>query len=372
MRGAPAAARPGPGGEAAASVPSLISGTRVWTGPPAGGDGWAALRTSRSARLGAALVGLLVLFVLIGPLVAPHDAYTSDFVNGASPSHTPIGPCRSFWLGADRVYRDEFVRLALGGRLSLLIGVVATGIATGVGALVGIVSGWFEGTEGIRVPWAVVGAAVGAAVFAASGHSTAAVVSTVVGAAGALAAIFAPVEAFRGGPRMNIDVVLMRTVDVGLAFPFLLLVMAVGAALDRTTPVTVIAVLGLTGWLGTARVVRTKTMQVRALEFVTAARALGRSTPGILLRHVLPNVSGLLLVVATVSVAQMILAESVLGYLGVGIAPPEPTWGRMILEGQDYLLGAPWLVLAPAGTIVLAVVGFHLLGEGLRDALDRG
>jgi peptide/nickel transport system permease protein len=109
---------------------------------------------------------------------------------------------------------------------------------------------------------------------------------------------------------------------------------------------------------------------VRALDFVVAARALGRPTAGILWRHVLPNVSGLLIAVSTVSVAQMILAESVLGYLGVGIAPPQPTWGRMVMEGQDYLVAGPWMVFSPAVAIVVAVVGFHLLGEGLRDALD--
>jgi ABC-type dipeptide/oligopeptide/nickel transport system permease subunit len=269
---------------------------------------------SRASRVGASIVLFLVLFAVVGPLVAPHDAYTSDFVNGATPEHTPIGPSHLFWLGADRIYRDEFTRVAVGGRFSLAVGVGATLLATTIGALVGLVAGWFEGTA--------------------------------------------------------VDVVLMRAVDIGLALPFLLLVMAAGAALDRTTPATVVIILGLTGWLGTARVVRAKTMQVRALDFVAAARAVGRSTAGILWRHVLPNVAGLVVALATLTVAQMIMAESVLGYLGVGIAPPQPTWGRMVMEGQDLLAAGPWMVFAPASAIVLAVVGFNLLGEGLRDALD--
>jgi peptide/nickel transport system permease protein len=134
--------------------------------------------------------------------------------------------------------------------------------------------------------------------------------------------------------------------------------------------VTVLLTLGLTGWLGTARLVRAKTMQLRNLDFVTAARALGQSTPAIMVRHILPNVAGPLLVVATVSVAQMILAESVLSYLGAGLAPPTPTWGHMLFEGQDYLEHAPWITAAPATAIMTAVLGFNLLGEGLRDALD--
>ncbi len=296
----------------------------------------ARLFQSRAARVGAVLVSALVLFVLAGPALSAHDAYTSDFVNGASPLRTPIGPSRSFWFGADRVFRDEFVRVAVGGRLSLAIGVAATGIATFVGGLVGIVAGWFEGTEGARVPWALVACGATACACVLEGHTTAASLAAMVGGAALVASRVLRIEALRAGPRVSIDVLLMRAVDVGLAFPFLLLVMAIGAALDRTTPLTVMLVLGLTGWLGTARVVRAKTVQVRSLDFVIAARALGRSTPGILWRHVLPNVSDVLIVVATVSVAQMILAEAVLGYLGVGIAPPAPTWGRMILEGQDY------------------------------------
>jgi ABC-type dipeptide/oligopeptide/nickel transport system permease subunit len=162
----------------------------------------------------------------------------------------------------------------------------------------------------------------------------------------------------------------MRLVDVLLAFPFLLLVMAIGAALQHTSAVTIFVTLGATGWLGIARVLRAKTMQVRALEYVDASRALGQSTPNVLLKHVLPNIAGPLVVSATVLVAQMIVADSVLSYLGLGIAPPTPTWGRMLFEGQDYVIAAPWLVAAPGGAILLAVWGFNVLGEGLRDALD--
>jgi peptide/nickel transport system permease protein len=128
--------------------------------------------------------------------------------------------------------------------------------------------------------------------------------------------------------------------------------------------------LGATSWLGIARVLRVKTMQVRSLEYVVAARALGQSTPKILLLHVFPNVAGPLLVAATVLVGQMMIADSVLSYLGVGISPPTPTWGRMLFEGQDSYVGAPWLVAAPAAAILLSVWGFNMLGEGLRDALD--
>ena len=273
-----------------------------------------AVPRNRSATIGVAIVSALVLFAILGPLLTSHDPYQSDFEHGLAPTLLPAGPNARFWLGADRLFRDELSRLAVGARISLFIGVAATLIATTIGTLVGVVAGWFEG----RV----------------------------------------------------VDTVLMRAVDVGLAFPFLLLVMALGAALDRTTPITILLTLGLTGWLGTARIVRAKTMQLRNLDFVTASRALGQSTPMIIVRHVLPNIAGPLLIVATVSVAQMILAESVLSYLGAGIAPPTPTWGHMLFEGQDYITTSPWITLAPGIAIMASVLGFNLLGEGLRDALD--
>ena len=272
------------------------------------------LRRSASIRAGLFFVGVLVLLALVGPLVARHDPYTSDFVHGVTPEHLPVGPGREFWLGTDRLFRDVFARLATGARLSLFIGIASTLIATTIGSIVGMLAGWYQGR------W--------------------------------------------------VDTLLMRVVDVGLAFPFLLIVMALGAALERTTATTIFLTLGMTGWLGVARIVRSKTLQVRSLDYIAAARSLGQSTPRILLRHVLPNISGPIVVIATILVAQMILAESVLSYLGAGIAPPTPTWGHMLFEGQDYLTAAPWITGAPGVAILVSVLGFNLLGEGLRDALD--
>ena len=266
--------------------------------------------------LGAGIIVALVSFAALGPLFAHHGPLQSDFVRGVSSTGAPVGPNAAFPLGADRMFRDEFARLAVAGRLSLFIAVAATSIASALGAAVGVVAGWYEGS---RVP---------------------------------------------------VDGALMRFADVMLAFPFLMLVMAIGAALDRTSAITILVTLGATSWLGIARVLRAKTMQVRALEYIEASRALGQSAPRIMIRHVLPNVAGPLIVTATVMVAQMIVADSVLSYLGVGIAPPAPTWGRMLFESQDDVLSSPWLFAAPATAILLAVWGFNMLGEGLRDALD--
>jgi ABC-type dipeptide/oligopeptide/nickel transport system permease subunit len=255
----------------------------------------------------------LALFAGVFPMLSSHDPGASDFVRGVSPTGGPVGPGPVFLLGADRIFRDELVRLAYGARLSLVIALAATALSSLLGGVVGIASGYFGGRT---------------------------------------------------------DAVLMRVVDIGLAFPFLLLVMAVGAALGRTTPTTILLVLGLTGWLGAARIVRARTMVVRTTDFVEASRALGQTTPRILLLHVVPNVAGPIVVLATLSVAQMIVAESVLSYLGAGIAPPTPTWGHMLFEGQDLAMVAPWTLVAPGAAILLSVLGFNLVGEGLRDALD--
>jgi ABC-type dipeptide/oligopeptide/nickel transport system permease subunit len=317
---------------------------------------------SRAGMAGAAVVAALVVFAAIGPLVARHGPFESDFVHGVSPSLMPVGPCAEFPLGADRIYRDVLARLAWAGRLSLTIAVCSTLIAAAIGATVGIVAGHTEGGR-TRVPWpAAVGAAacLGAALRGRPG----------VGAALLVLGIGAASARHFGGPRVDVDGLLMRLVDILLAFPFLLLVMAIGAAIEGASAGTILLTLGLTGWLGIARIVRAKTMQIRSLEYVTASRALGQSTARVILRHIVPNVAGTLVVVATVQAAQMIVADAALSFLGVGVAPPTPTWGRMLFEGKDYYLTAPWLVAAPGAIIVLAVWGFNMLGEGLRDALD--
>ena len=326
---------------------------------------------NRGARVGTALVAALVVFALVGPLFAKHDAYTSDFAHGATSLGEPVGPSSIFWLGTDRVFRDVYVRLAYGARLSLVIGIAATTISTVIGSAVGLVSGFYEGTTGARVPYLSIALAGGsfAAIFAGRAR-----LATALLVAAAVVALFEWVfpqkTRLLAGPALDADTALMRLVDVGLSFPFLLLVMALGAAFDRTTVSTILWTLGLTSWLGTARVVRAKTLSVRNLDFVGAARALGQPVWRILLRHVLPNVAGPVIVLATAQVASMIVAESVLSYLGVGISPPTPTWGHMLYEGQDVYETAPWLLLAPALAILFSVLGFNMLGEGLRDALD--
>lgn len=271
---------------------------------------------NKPACFGAVLVALLALTAVFGPLLATHDPNLSDFARGVG-ELGPAPPSVEHLLGTDTLFRDLASRLLAGARISLTIALLATALAVGIGTVVGLLAGSAWGTR-----WRL------------------------------------------------LDDLLMRIVDAGLSFPYLLIVMALGAALDRTDLTAVIVVLGATGWLGLSRVVRAKTIQIRQLEFVLAARALGQRSWRIPLRHVLPNLAGPIVVTASASVASMILAESVLGYLTVGVQPPTATWGRMLREGQGFFATEPRLVIAPAIAILLAVLGFNLLGEGLRDALD--
>jgi ABC-type dipeptide/oligopeptide/nickel transport system permease subunit len=263
-------------------------------------------KKNRGATLGLVLVGVLVAFALLGPVLSGHDPNVSDFAGGRDAHGKPAGASAEHWLGVDMLLRDLVSRLAHGARISLLVAFVATAISIGVGAVVGILSGY---TEGSRFGF--------------------------------------------------VDTALMRAVD-----------MAIGAAVGDTTIVTILLVLGLTSWFGTARIVRGKTIQVRSLDFVTGSRALGQRSATILISHILPNVAGPLIVIASMSVAEMIIAEAVLSFLQVGLPPPTATWGRMLHEGQRSYAMAPRLVLAPGILIFVSVIGFNLVGEGLRDALD--
>ncbi|WP_338046160.1 ABC transporter substrate-binding protein [Polyangium spumosum] len=275
------------------------------------------LLRSPAPRSGLILVLGLVGFSILGPLVIPHDPNTSDFSLTRDALGAPPGPSRAHLLGTDALYRDVLARLAHGGRLSLGIAALATLIATLVGTLVGVTAGYAARTRAAAL-----------------------------------------------------DVALMRIVDVLLALPFLLVVTAIGAFVGRSDTLTVLCVLGLSGWGGFARVLRAKTMQIRGLSFITAARALGAGHVRIVLRHVLPNAASSIAVLATTSIGQMMLAEAVLGYLSLGVPPPEATWGRMLHEAEPFVGTRLGLVAAPAIAILLSVLAFGRVGEALREALE--
>jgi ABC-type dipeptide/oligopeptide/nickel transport system permease subunit/ABC-type transport system substrate-binding protein len=274
-------------------------------------------RSDGSAMLGLALVVALVLVALLGPLLVSADPNVSDFALDRAVGGGPPGPSATHWLGTDTLFRDLLARVVHGARLSLAIGIAATLLAVGIGSAVGIAAGLIAGTRYRRI-----------------------------------------------------DDLLMRIVDVVMAFPYLLLITAIGVAIDRADAFTVTVILGLTSWTGIARVVRAKTIQIEGRAYVTAARALGATQLRIAHKHILPGLTGTLLVIGSGAVAQMILAEAVLGYLTVGIEPPQATWGRMLHEVEHYLGAEPLLIAVPGFAIVLSVLGFTRLGDGLRDAID--
>ncbi|HJZ86767.1 MAG TPA: ABC transporter permease [Polyangia bacterium] len=278
---------------------------------------WHRFRRSRAGLAGAALLGLVAGGALVGPALDAHSPVRKNVSAGTSPLGEPQPPSAEFPLGTDALGRCVAARLASGARRSLAIGLGATLIALVIGTAIGLLAG-------------------------ASGGAT--------------------------------DGALMRLTDLVLAFPFLLLALALTAALRGTEAAAgsgpVLFVLGAAGWTGSARIVRGKALAVREREFVQAARAAGAGRLRLIVRHLLPNVAGTALVLASLSAAGMILAESALAYLGLGAPPPAPSWGRMLQEGQPYLRAAPWLIAAPGLALHATVVGFHLLGAGLRAALD--
>jgi len=164
--------------------------------------------------------------------------------------------------------------------------------------------------------------------------------------------------------------VLMRGVDVALALPRIVLLLAVFAIWDRAPPAAVVVLIAATGWFQTSRIVRASVLGLKQADFVAAARALGSGRAGIVRRHLLPHVAAPVIVSASLDVGNIILLEAGLSYLGLGVRPPTPTWGNMIMDGKDVLLSAPWVALAPGCALVLTVVAFNLAGDGLRDALD--
>ena len=275
-----------------------------------GSSGNALLHLRRDSRawLGGGVVALLVLAAIAAPLVARHDPLRIDLVNQLRP------PSLQHWFGTDIQGRDVWARLVYGARVSLSVGILSQGIALFLGVALGLLAGYYG-------RW--------------------------------------------------IDEVVMRLADVTLAFPTLLLLIAMVAALQPSLTV-VFLTIGFVGWAGRARLVRGQVLVVRQLEYVHASQALGARDARILVRHVLPGVVAPVVIAATLGVAGAIIAESSLSFLGLGVQPPTPSWGSMIADGRDLsqLRGAPWTSLAPGLAIGAAVLGFNLVGDALRDALD--
>jgi ABC-type dipeptide/oligopeptide/nickel transport system permease subunit len=269
-------------------------------------------RKNKGALLGLALVSFVCLTALVGPLFAPHDP-DQQFAEALDNVGAPVGPTTRFPLGGDPIGRDELSRLLYGGQVSMQVAFFATGLAVLIGVLIGIGSGYFGGA---------------------------------------------------------FDFLSMRAVDFLLSLPFLLIAIAINRVIDNPALWTMYVLLGFLSWTTLARITRAKTMQVRELDYIQAAKALGISQRRILLRHVLPNVIGPVIVIGTNMVAQMIILESSMSFLGLGVKPPQASWGSMLYQARDMLAHAPRLTMYPGVMIVATVFGFNLLGEGLRDALD--
>ncbi|HMM38522.1 MAG TPA: ABC transporter permease [Desulfovibrio sp.] len=256
--------------------------------------------------LGLGLVGVISLAAVLAPWLAPFDPLDIDVNVILQP------PSWTHPLGTDALGRDVLSRILWGGRVSLWVGFVAVGISTAIGLALGLVAGYF-------------------------GKLT--------------------------------DEIVMRGVDVMLCFPSFFLILAVIAFLEPSLT-NIMVVIGLTSWMGVARLVRAETLTLKSRDFVLAARVAGAGPGRILLRHILPNALAPVLVSASLGVAGAILVESSLSFLGLGVQPPDPSWGNMLMEGKDVLGIAPWLSVFPGLAILLTVLGYNLLGESLRDLLD--
>jgi ABC-type dipeptide/oligopeptide/nickel transport system permease subunit len=269
---------------------------------------WGRLRRDPRAVAGGIVIIAMVVAAIAAPVLAHGNPIGVDLVDRLRP------PSLVHWLGTDAQGRDVWARLIYGARVSLAVGCISQSIAVTLGVTLGLIAGYYRG-------W--------------------------------------------------LDEIIMRLADVTLAFPTLLLLIAMVAALKPSLGV-VFVTIGLVGWAGMARLVRGQTLVVRDLEYVQAVRALGARDRVVLWRHVFPNVIAPVIVAATLGIAAAIMAEAALSFLGLGVQPPTPSWGAMIADARDLdqLRHAPWTSLAPGLAIGAAVLAFNLVGDALRDALD--
>ncbi|MBO0775242.1 MAG: ABC transporter permease [Actinobacteria bacterium] len=282
------------------------------------GQWWLTWRRLRRDKV--AVASLIVILVMTGlAIAAPAFAaltghgQAQQFPNtGISATGAPAGPGRTFWLGADELGRDLFVRILYGARISLFVGVVTTAIGTVAGLAVGMVSGYFGG-------W--------------------------------------------------IDMLLARFIDTVLAFPYLVLALALVVRFGPSL-LMVMIVISFFAWSGIARVVRGQTLSIKEKEYIEAARSIGASPWRIMVLDIMPNLMGPVLVLATLSIPSAIVGEATLSFLGLGIQPPTASWGNLLAGAQDYYREAWWYLIFPALALLITTLAFNLLGDGIRDAMD--
>ncbi|MCF7644057.1 ABC transporter permease [Bacillus subtilis] len=262
--------------------------------------------SNRAAVLGAVLVGFFALLAILAPLIAGYDPLQTSFTAIRKP------PSALHWLGTDELGRDLFSRMAYGARTSLMAGVVSVFIAMLVGVPFGIIAGYFGG-------WA--------------------------------------------------DSIISRLIDAMLAIPFLIMAIALAAFLGASLTNAMIAI-GLSAAPVFARLTRGQVLSIRNEEYIEAAQVLGLRHPRIILRYILPNAMSPIIVQATLTIAAAIIAEASLSFLGLGQQPPNPSWGSMLNTAKNFISQAPWMSVWPGAAIFLVVLGFNLLGDGLRDAID--
>jgi peptide/nickel transport system permease protein len=272
---------------------------------------WMRFRRDRLALAGLIVIAVFFAAAFAAPLLAPYNP-SEQFFDGLTLEGSPLPPGRQYWFGTDTNGRDQFSRLLFGGQTSLLIGIVANGIAVLVGTTLGLIAGYLRGFTGAAI---------------------------------------------------------MRLTDLMMAFPPLLLAIALSAILKPGLGI-VILVIALVNWVQIARVIYAETTALSEREYIEAARALGAGTARILWRHLLPHLVPTIVVYSTLGIATTVLLESMLSFLGRGVQPPTPAWGMMIFESQSYFLNAPWLVFIPGAAILILALAFNLVGDGLRDALD--
>jgi peptide/nickel transport system permease protein len=269
-------------------------------------DFWQRFSKNELALAGAVIVVLLFVVSLLAPWISPYDPTEIHLDNILA------SPSAKHWLGTDQLGRDVMSRMIWGSRISLKVGFVSTGIAILIGTLLGAVAGYY-------------GRAV--------------------------------------------DAFIMRFVDIMLCFPTFFLILAVIAVLEPSIW-NIMVIIGITGWMGITRLVRADFISLKERDFVQAARAIGASDFRIIFVHILPNAMASILVAATLGIAGAILTESALSFLGIGVQPPTPSWGNILTAGKDNIDIAWWLSLFPGLAILVTVLGYNMLGEGIRDTLD--